>query len=313
MVTMSGSLMEPDEVGAILDLPILLSTSSEGMLRIAYLNPESAAGAGVPLEQLVPVPVWTALRELPVAVGLVVDPEGERLVVTPDEVDVVLGAERTISPIISRRRRAVLATRWVLFHKNAETGRPLAPVEDDFGRRFAFAWTDEHAAIEALSTGNALVQVPLHVALRSNPDVSVILDSGSLEQLVIDAELREQILYAASGYFPKDYLAAVAELTPEARAPYEQAARTVAAAVRSAGLPLGGVWVAGYRLERADSQIMFVVDADLDAAQSQPAYAQTLSGLAMPPGPTVALLSLSKVPNEFHAMVRTSPDFAAGV
>ncbi len=69
MVTMSGSLMGPDEVGAVLDLPILLSSSSEGMLRVAYLNPDSAAQAGVAFERLVSVPVWTALRQLPAGAG----------------------------------------------------------------------------------------------------------------------------------------------------------------------------------------------------------------------------------------------------
>jgi hypothetical protein len=309
MVSMSGSELDDDAVGFILDVPILVSSASAGTLRIGYLNPESAAGAGVSLEVLTPMTVWTSLRELPVGSGLVVDPDGERLVVAPDEVDAVLGGSRAESSILSRRRRAELASLWVLFHKDAN-GRPLSPVADDFGRRFAFAWTDQQAATDALSTGNSLVQVPLHVALRSNPDVDVILDAGSAAQLLIDAPLREQILYVTE-YFPKGFLASVAELTAEARAPYDAPARVVAAAVRAAGIPLGGVWVVGYRLERAEAQIMIVVDADLDAAAAQPAYQQVLSSAVMPQGPTVALMRLSLVPESYHEIIRRTPDLSA--
>lgn len=309
MVKMTGSELDADATGFVLDAPILLSSASEGPLRIAYLNPESAAEAGVSLEVLTPMLVWTALRDLPAGSGLVVDPDGERLLIDPDEVDAVLGGPRAESPLISRRRRAELASKWVLFHKDAN-GRPLSPVTDDFGRRFAFAWTDEQAAKDALSTGNSLVQVPLHVALLSNPDVHVIIDSGSGDQLLIDAPLREQILYA-TGYFPKGYLAAVAELTPEARAPYEEPARVMVTAVRAAGEPLRGVWVVGYRLERAEAQVMIVVDADLDAAVANPAYRKALAGAQMPQGPTVSLMRFSLVPDTYHELIRNTPDFAA--
>jgi hypothetical protein len=308
MVSTSGAAIDPDEIGAILDIPILVSSTGQGELRIAYLNPESALAAGVPLTALTPMPVWTALRELPAALGLLVDPAGERLTIAPEEVDEVLGTPRAESSIISRRRRATLASRWVLFHTNDED-RPLSPVTDDYGRKFAFAWTDQDAAAEALSPGLSLVQVPLHVALRSNPDVNVILDSGSIDQLVIDAPLREQILFVTD-YFPKGYLATVAELKPEARAPYETAARTVAAAIRAAGLPLGGVWVVGYRLERAEEQIMIVVDTDLDAAQGNSAYIQLLSTVVMPEGPIVSLMKLSNVPASYRTMLEKTPNWA---
>jgi len=310
MVSIKGSAMEPDEVGAVLDWPVLVSSASEGPLRVAYLNPDSAAAASVPMGVLTPTPVWTALRELPGGSGLVVDPEGDRLVFAPEDVDEVLGAPRAESSIISRRRRAELATRWVLFHKDAESGRPLSPVTNDFGQRFAFAWTDQRAATDALSPGLALVQVPLNIALRSNPDVSIILDGGSIEQLVIDSALREQIL-AATDYFPRGYVAFVAELKPAARRPYEAAARGIAEAVRAAGLPLGGVWVVGYRLERAEAQIMIVVDADLDAAAANPEYQRRLAAIGMPDGPLVALMRRSLVPDSYAPILEASLDFAA--
>jgi hypothetical protein len=307
---MKGSAMEHDEVGAVLDWPVLVSSASEGPLRVAYLNPDSATAAGVPLTVLSPTPVWTALRELPDGSGLVIDPEGDRLVFAPDEVDDVLGGPRAESPIISRRRRAELATRWVLFHKDAASGRPLSPVTNDFGQQFAFAWTDQQAATEALSPGLALVQVPLNVALRSNPDVAIILDGGSIEQLVIDQALREQIL-AATAYFPRGYLAFVAELKPDARRPYEAPARAIADAVRAAGLPLGAVRVVGYRLERAEAQIMIVVDADLDAAAANPDYQRHLAAIGMPDGPPVALMRRSLVPESYQPILDAGPDFAA--
>ena len=307
---MKGSEMEPDAVGAVLDWPVLVSSTSEGPLRVAYLNPGSAATAGASMSALTPTPVWTALRELPDGAGLVIDPGGDRLEFAPGEVDVVLGAPRAESPIISRRRRAELATRWVLFHKDAASGRPLSPVTNDFGQQFAFAWTDQQAATDALSPGLALVQVPLNIALRSNPDVSIILDGGSIDQLVIDSVLREQIL-AATDYFPRGYLAFVAELKPAARRPYEPAARAIAEAVRAAGLPLGGVWVVGYRLERADSQIMIVVDADLDAAAAHPEYQRRLAAIGMPDGPLLALMRRSLIPEAFTPILEASPDLAA--
>lgn len=306
---MRGAAMEHDEVGAVLDWPVLVSSASEGPLRVTYLNPESAAKAGVPIGALTPTPIWTALRELPDGSGLIVDPEGDRMVFAAAEVDDVLGAPRAESPVISRRRRADLATRWVLFHKDAASGRPLSPVTNDFGQQFAFAWTDQQAATEALSSGLALVQVPLHIALRSNPDVAVILDGGSIDQLVIDSVLREQVL-AATDYFPKGYLASVADLKPRVRAPYEPAARAVATAVRAARVPLGGAWVVGYRLERAETSIMIVVDADLQAAQAVPAYQQSLADVRMPEGQTVALMQLSLVPESYHALIRGGPDLA---
>jgi hypothetical protein len=103
--------------------------------------------------------------------------------------------------------------------------------------------TDQDAAAEELSPGLSLVSVsvPLQVALRSNPDVNVILDSGSIDQLVIDAPSREQILFATD-YSPKGCLAAVAELEPEVRAPYQTAARTVALAVRLTGWQFRNSW-----------------------------------------------------------------------
>ena len=57
--------------------------------------------------------------------------------------------------------------------------------------------TDQDAAAEELTPGLSLVSVsvPLQVALRSNPDVNVILDSESIDQVVIDAPLHEQILF----------------------------------------------------------------------------------------------------------------------
>lgn len=71
--------MEHDEVGAVLDWPVLVSSASEGSLRVAYLNPDSAAAARAPLSDLTPTPIWTALRELPAGSGLVVDrTEGAR-------------------------------------------------------------------------------------------------------------------------------------------------------------------------------------------------------------------------------------------
>jgi len=310
MVSINGSVMEPDEVGAVLDWPVLVSAASEGPLRVAYLNPDSAAGAGVSMSVLMPTPIWTALRELPAASGLVVDPEGECLVFAAGEVDDVLGAPRAESSIISRRRRAELATRWVVFHKDAESGRPLSPVTNDFGQKFAFAWTDQRAATGALSPGLALVQVPLNIALRSNPDVAIILDGGSIEQLVIDSVLRQQIL-AATDYFPSGYLAFVAELKSAARRPYEAAARGIAEAVRAAGLPLGGVWVVGYRLERAEAQIMIVVDADLDAAAANPEYQRRLAAIGMPDGPLVALMRRSLIPDSYTPILDASPDLAA--
>jgi hypothetical protein len=122
--------------------------------------------------------------------------------------------------------------------------------------------------------------------------------------------LREQILYVTE-YFPKGYLASVAELTAEARAPYDAPARVVAAAVRATGIPLGGVWVVGYRLERAEAQIMIVVDADLDSAAERPPYRQVLSSAVMPQGPTVALMRLSLVPEIYHDIIRRTPDLSA--
>jgi hypothetical protein len=308
---MKGSAMEHDEVGAVLDWPVLVSSTSEGPLRVAYLNPDSAAAAGVPLGVLTPTPVWNVLRELPEGSGLVVDPAGDRLVFAPEEIDEVLGGPRGDSPIISRRRRAELATRWVLFHKDAESGRPLRPVTNDFGQQFAFAWTDQQAATDALSPGLALVQVPLNVALRSNPDVAIILDGGSVEQLVIDNTLREQIL-AATDYFPRGYLAFLAELKPAALRPYEAAAREIADAVRATGLALGGVWVVGYRLERADAQIMIVVDADLDAVAAHPEYQRRLGAVRMPDGALVALMRRSLIPESFQPIIDASVDVAAG-
>lgn len=69
-VSTSGAATGPDEIGAILDIPILVSSTVEEALRIAYLNPESAVAAVVPLTALTPMPVWAALRELPAPFGL---------------------------------------------------------------------------------------------------------------------------------------------------------------------------------------------------------------------------------------------------
>src|SRR6187402_2154258 len=308
MPTAGGRELDHDATGGVLDLPVLVDDRRRGDRRIAYLNPEHAEQAGRSVEELVPAAIWSALRELPVGEGLVVDPDGpEVLDFTPAEVDGVLGAPRADSSLLSRRRRADLASRWVLFHKNAE-GRPLAPVQNEFGQRFAFAWIDQDAATAALAPGNSLVQVPLVIALRSNPGVTVLLEAGGPAQVVIDEPLREEIL-AAAEYFPRGYAAFVAALVPEEAARYEAAAHAIVAGLQQSDVAVRGAWVVGYRLERARAQVIVVVDADGDAAWD---VALNTIPRMVPPGVASpdAVIRLGEISETYHALIRSTPDLA---
>jgi hypothetical protein len=308
MPTVDGASLDRDAMGGVLDLPVLLDDSRRGDRRVAYLNPESAARAGRPLEALTPSGIWSALRELPVGDGLIVDPDGpEALDFAPGEIDPILGGSRQASSILSWRRRADLGSRWVLFHKNAE-GRPLAPVQNEFGQRFAFAWTDQQAATAALQPGNSLVQVPLVIALRGNPGVTVLLDAGAPEQVVIDEPLSAEII-AAADYFPRDYLATVATLVPREEAKYVIAARHIVSGVRSLGLPVRSAKVVGYRLERARAQVIVVLDTDGGAAWDA---ALGAIGRMVPrgvPSPD-AVLRRGDISETFSPMIDAAPERA---
>jgi hypothetical protein len=309
MVTFDGRSLDRDELGAILDLPVLVDDVRRGDRRVAYLNPENAARAGRPLTELTPAGLWTALRELPAGEGLVIDPDGpEILDFPPAEIDGILGGDRATSSVLTWRRRADLAGRWVLFHKNAE-GRPLAPVENEFGQRFAFAWTDQAAATAALAPGNALVQVPLVIALRSNPGVTVLLDAGAPEQLVIDDLLSTEV-QAAAEYFPRDYLAFVASLIPDEEAKYVDAARAVVAGVRALGLEVRSARVVGYRLERGRPQVIEVLD--VDGGPAWDAAIGAIPGMIRPGTQGLdAVLRLGDISETFHPLILQAPDRAA--
>jgi hypothetical protein len=308
MPTVDGRPLAHDELGGLLDLPVLVDDRRRSDRRVAYLNPDSAARAGRPLTELTPAGLWTALRELSPGEGLVVDPDGpEILDFSADEVDGVLGAPRADSSTLSWRRRADLASRWVLFHKDPQ-GRPLSPVQNDFGQRFAFAWTDQQAATAALQPGNSLVQVPLVIALRSNPGVTVLLDAGAPEQVVIDEPLSAQII-AAAEYFPRDYLAFVAVLVPQEEASYVPAARAIVEGVRALGLPVRSAKIVGYRLERARSQVIVVLDTDAGAGWDAALGAiprMVPQGLRSPD----AVLRRGDISETFHPMIDAAPERA---
>jgi len=306
MATIDGRSLDRDQLGAILDLPVLVDDVRRGDRRVAYSSPESAARAERPLVELTPAAVWTALRALPSGTGFVIDPDGPEVVdVPPTEVDEILGGERAASSVLSWRRRADLAGRWVLFHKNAE-GRPLAPVENEFGQRFAFSWTDQAAATAALAPGNALVQVPLVIALRSNPGVTVLLDAGAPEQVVIDDRLRSDIL-AAAEYFPRNYLASVASLIKKEEAKYVEAARAVVAGVRALGIDVRSARVVGYRLERGRAQVIEVLDVD-----GGPQWDVALDAIPrmIPRGVRSpdAVLRLGDISETYHPIILKAPD-----
>ena len=314
MPRIAGQDLDADATGAVLDLPVLVSEFVIHARRQAYLNPAHAASAGVDAAALTPGAIWTVLRELPPDTGLLIDPgTDEELEIAPDEVDVVLGVEpgqaRADASLLSRRRRAELATMWVLLHRTP-TG-PVGSFEGAYGRRFLFAWTDQTAATEALSPGNSLTQAPLASLLRSNPDLEIVLDPSSSEQLLIDATLREQVLYA-TGFFPKGYLAFVGELSRRAQEPIAKGARELAARLPALGLGVNGVWAVGYRLERAAAQILLVVDLDTPEPWDEvvPRIETAMQGVAFPVDEPVSALALSEVATTFHDFIRATPNYA---
>jgi hypothetical protein len=316
MPRFAGQDLDPDATGALLDLPVLVSDSVVHARRLAYLNPAHAASAGVAVETLTAGGIWTVLRELPPDTGLVVDPgTDEEVEFAPEEIDVVLDVEqgqtRADVSLLSRRRRAELATKWVLLHRTP-TGQPVGSFEGAYGRRFLFAWTDQSAATEALSPGNSLMQAPLGAVLQSNPDLEVVLDPSSSEQLLIDGPLREQVLYA-TGFFPKGYLAFVGELSRQARKPIAAGARELAARLPALGLGVTGVWAVGYRLERAAAQILLIVDLETTDPwlEVRPRIEAVMEGVAFPVDEPVSVLALSEVATTFHDFIRGTPNYAS--
>lgn len=308
MPTAKGSSLDRDATGGVLDLPVLLDDVTRDSRRVAYLDLHSATRAGRPLEALTPIGIWSALRKLPRGVGLVVDQDGsEALDFAPGEIDDVLRCERETSSELSWRRRADLASTWVLFHKNA-AGQPLGPVQNEFGQRFAFAWTDEAAATAALQPGDSLVQVPLMIALQSNPGVTILLDAGAPEQVVIDEKLRSEILPAAD-YFPRNFLAAVAKLTPREEKKYVPAARAIVAGLRARGVTVRSAKVVGYRLERARAQVVVVLDVDADAVWE--AAVPSIHGMVGPKIlPPDAVLRRDDIDDYFSPMLDASTERA---
>jgi len=314
MPRLAGEALDADATGAVLDFPVLVSDSVIDAYRVAYLNPERAAAAGLALDALTPGAIWTVLRELPAGIGLVVDPGTEEtLEFAPDEVDGVLGVgpgqSRADTSLLSRRRRADLATRWVLLHRGPD-GNPVGSVENQYGSRFVFAWTDQAAATSALSPGNSLVQAPLASVLQGNPDLAIVLDPSSPGQLLIDAPLREQVLYA-TGFFPKGYLAFVGELTPAAQKPVSKGARELANRLPALGAPVRGVWAVGYRLERAAAQILLVIDVDSDEpwAELLPRIEQVMQGVPFTVQEPVSALELSEIDDSFHDFIRRTRNY----
>ena len=157
------------------------------------------------------------------------------------------------------------------------------------------------------------MQAPLASVLRSNPDLEVVLDPSSSEQLLIDGPLREQVLYA-TGFFPKGYLAFVGELSRKAQKPIAAGARELATRLSALDLGVTGVWAVGYRLERAAAQILLIVDLEtadpwLDVL---PRIEAVMRGVAFPVDEPVSALALSEVATSFHDFIRATPNYASG-
>jgi hypothetical protein len=308
MASYAGRPLEYDELGALLDAPVLaVEDFGESGDRFAYLNPEHAAQAGAALEDLVPQTIWTLLRGLPAGSGLRIDPGTEQeLVFAAEEVDGILGVQqRGEASVLSRRARAELGSAWVLYPRTAE-GQPLPTSQDAEGRRVAFAWRDEAAARASLQPGQTIAQLPLEALIRGNNDVTVIVDPGLPSGVFIDAKLREELL-ATVDFFPRGYLAFVAELSGPVARSYAPALKTAAKQMRKLGIPVRGLWSVGYRLERARSQVLLV--ADVDEADWGAVVAQLAAALAQHPSgddQPVSSLRFAQIPEAFHSMIAAS-------
>lgn len=311
MPVISGRALDYDQTGALLDVPVLVVDEFDGSPdRLAYLNPDHAAAAGVDANSLTPQTIWTLLRELAPGAGLRIDPgSADELRFADDEVDAVLGVtDRATASTLSRRRRADLGSAWVLFRRLAD-GTLEPSGTDSEGRSLSFCWRDEAAARGSLHEGESLVQFPLAQLLGDNPELIVVVDPGLPEGVFIDAKLRGELL-ATLDFFPRGYLASVGELAAPLANTWAPALASMAKRVRETGVPLGGLWAVGYRLERAPDQILIV--ADVEEQRWAEVVAALEAGLAEHPvdGRTVSSLRLDDIPPAFQPIVAASRNAA---
>lgn len=262
------STIAPARVPDLLDSPVfahheITRDDAGNMLVTARWADPDVPGAPGANEEL--TSVWTLLRsapaEAPVVIGRGTSAE---LTITPEEATVLLGGSRAAASALPFRTRARLSQRWVLVHRAGDDLAGLLPGQD--GRPVIPAWFDEARATALLPPGARLAQLRLLELLELTEDLDVLVDPATPHELLIDRLLRRDLLETKQ-LFPRSYRATLGHLDPDANGDFLAAAAVAVADAESAGAPFGGLWVVGYRLEDAPSEIVYVVDAsDLDVA-----------------------------------------------
>jgi hypothetical protein len=270
-----------------------------------WAAPDAVPEIGAENEEL--TSVWTLLRSAPDDASVIISPGTDaELRITAEEATVLLGGSRGAASALSFRTRARLSLRWALVHRVGDLFAGVLPGPD--GREVIPAWFDEGRATALLPQGARLAQLRLLDLLERVDEFDVLIDPGTPQELFIDRLLRRDLL-ATRQLFPSGYRATLGHLEPRANADFLDAAVAAAAGAKGAGIPLGGLWVVGYRLEDAPAEIIYVVDAlDLDGAAHVVVGAvdRVLSGRRPEWVETVLLSSLSEEARDY---VTSSTDY----
>jgi hypothetical protein len=316
-VTVAGvSAIAPERIPDLLDSAVYvrrdLGRGPTGPLVFArWAAPDSRAEStsngspdAQPREEL--TSVWTTLRSAPSDADIVINPgvDGE-LTISAAEATVLLGGSRAEASTLPFRTRARLSQRWVLVHRTGELIAGVLPGPD--GRSLVPAWFDEERANALLPEGAVVVQLRLLQLLQGIEDFDVVLDVGTPDELVIDRLLRRDLL-ATAQLFPRGYRTALGHLDPRANADFLEAAVQASGDAKAARLALSGLWVVGYRLEDAPSEIVYVADAtDLDAVAA--VVVSAVDRVVPPHTEWVETVLLSSLADDAQEYVRASPNY----